>query len=79
MQQTVHKAILTIKTQLRNKDLTDEAHLMTDLGFDSMGLVQLASELEKRFGRSLPFAQWIELSKDQPMTVGSLITYLSKV
>lgn len=71
-------SILSVRKDLHRAQLKDEAALNEDLGFDSMGLVALASDMEKRFGRSLPLAQWIESRRNQALSLGSLIHFLDE-
>ncbi|HBQ20471.1 MAG: hypothetical protein A2Z91_04840 [Deltaproteobacteria bacterium GWA2_38_16] len=70
------QSILTVRKQMNRKHLKDMASFTEDLGFDSMALVALASELEKRFGRSLPLPQWLENQRDKKLTLGSLVDFL---
>ncbi|MBI3018494.1 MAG: acyl carrier protein [Deltaproteobacteria bacterium] len=69
-------SIVTVRKDIHRSQLKDEATFSEDLGFDSMGLVALASEMEKRFGRSLPLAQWLESRRNQALSLGSLIQFL---
>ena len=69
-------SILSVRKDVHRAQLKDEATFNEDLGFDSMGLVALASELEKRFGRSLPLAQWLESRRNQALSLVSLIHFL---
>lgn len=71
-------SILSVRKDLHRAQLKDEAAFNEDLGFDSMGLVALASDMEKRFGRSLPLAQWIESRRNQALSLGSLIHFLDE-
>ena len=72
----VEASILSVRKDISRPQLKDEATLNEDLGFDSMGLVALASEMEKCFGQSLPLAQWIESRRNQALSLGSLIAFL---
>lgn len=74
----LEKAILNVRTQLSKKDLGEKASLTSDLGFDSMGLVALAGELEREFNHSLPFSEWLDLQKDKRFELGSLTDFLEK-
>lgn len=73
----VHQAILTVNKTVNKKQLNDNASLTQDLGFDSMGLVTLASELEKQFKHSLPLSEWVEQNQDKKLLLGSLIQFLT--
>jgi len=72
----VEDSILSIRKDVRRSSLKDETTFNEDLGFDSMSLVALASEMEKRFGRSLPLAQWLESRQNQVLSLSSLIHFL---
>lgn len=74
----LEKAILKVRTQLSKKDLGENASLTLDLGFDSMGLVALAGELEREFSHSLPLSEWLDLEKDKRLEIGSLTDFLEK-
>lgn len=76
IKQIILESILAVKTHLNPKELVDHSSLTEDLGFDSMGLVALASELEKRFNRSLPLTKWLEMQKDKKLSLGSLVEFL---
>jgi acyl carrier protein len=75
----VSQSILSIKKDLEPALLKTDARFVEDLGFDSMGLVGLAAELEKNFDRSLPLTQWIEQSKDTGLTLGSLVAFIQSL
>ena len=72
----VEDSILSVRKDVRRSSLKDETTFNEDLGFDSMSLVALASEMEKRFGRSLPLAQWLESRQNQVLSLSSLIHFL---
>ena len=72
----VEDSILSVRKDVRRSSLKDETTFNEDLGFDSMSLVALASEMEKRFGRSLPLAQWLESRRNQVLSLSSLIHFL---
>lgn len=72
----LEKAILKVRTQLSKKDLRENASLTLDLGFDSMGLVALAGELERQFNHSLPLSEWLDSQKDKRLEIGSLADFL---
>ena len=52
---------------------------VTDLGFDSMGIVVLGLALEDRFGRPVMLDEWIGRCEDPTeLTVASLCSYLEE-
>lgn len=78
IQKHLEASILSIRKDIHRSQLKDEATFNEDLGFDSMSLVALASEMEKRFGRSLPLAQWLESRRNQSLSLNSLVHFLEE-
>jgi acyl carrier protein len=44
------------------KKVTDDAHLIEDLGLDSMALLEILAGIEKNFGVKIPEAEFPELT-----------------
>lgn len=57
---------------IRSTALTDEAHFIRDLGFDSLDVTDLLLQVETRFGIRIPDEDWSKLQ-----TFGQLKHYLS--
>ncbi len=53
--------------------LTDDAHFVKDLGFDSLDTVDLMMQLEQEFGIAIPDEDYSKIT-----TVRSLISYLTE-
>jgi acyl carrier protein len=77
VQSLVHKAVLSVKSDLDSESLKEEASLTNDLGFDSMNLVALASELENLFEKSLPLSQWVSEEGEKGLKLSSLVDFLT--
>ena len=75
----VSQAILKVRPDLVPKDLKAEKSFIEDLGFDSMGLVSLAGELESVFKQSLPLSDWVGAERGKGLKLGSLLQFLEKV
>ncbi len=77
IEKIVYQSVCTVKKNIKPKELTHKTLLIEDLGFDSLGLVSLASELEKHFKKSLPLSEWVNQQTGQKLQLGSLIQFLS--
>ena len=77
VEKIVQQSLLSVKKDLVVVNLKPKTSLIEDLNFDSMALVSLAAELEKRFDRSLPLAEWINQNQDKKLRVGDLIQFIS--
>ena len=77
IEKIVQQSLLSVKKDLVVVNLKPKTSLIEDLNFDSMALVNLAADLEKRFDRSLPLAQWINQNQGKKLLVGDLIQFIS--
>ena len=68
------KEILVDKLFAEENEVTNEAHIMNDLGADSLDLVEFIMELEKEFE-----IQISDEDAEKIETVGQAIEYLEKV
>lgn len=50
--------ILTAELNVKREQLTPEAHLVDDLGADSLTLVEITMALEDRFNLAIPDERW---------------------
>jgi acyl carrier protein len=66
-----------VPRKLRHR-ITPDASILSDLGLDSLKVVELTMLLEKQLGRPVFLPEWIA-SVDDPadLTVGSLARFLS--
>lgn len=65
--------IIVNKLAATHGQVTPEANLATDLGADSLDIVELLLEFERVFGISIP-----EDEAEQIKTVGQVVAYLEK-
>jgi acyl carrier protein len=65
------KQIIHEKSGIEIVKLTDEADFKDDLGIDSLDLIELRMEIEKRFSVNMP-----EEEAENLKTVGSLIEFV---
>lgn len=65
--------IIADKLAVASGQATPEANLATDLGADSLDIVELLLEFERVFGISIP-----EDEAEQIKTVGQIVAYLEK-
>lgn len=65
--------IIADKLAVAHGQITPEANLATDLGADSLDIVELLLEFERVFGISIP-----EDEAEQIKTVGQIVAYLEK-
>jgi acyl carrier protein len=65
------KQIIHEKSGIDIAKLTDEADFKDDLGIDSLDLIELRMEIEKRFSVNMP-----EEEAENLKTVGSLIEFV---
>ncbi len=60
-------------------EITAKTNLFADLGFESLDLVILGTAIQERYGRSLPFAEFmIEIGQraHQDVAIGELIQFV---
>lgn len=62
-------AILTEKLGVSESEITENAKLTSDLGADSLDVVELSMEIEKRLGIRIPDSSMNSIS-----TVGDILT-----
>ncbi len=71
---------LTVDWELDSQEeITSSTHLMADLAFESLDIVQLVVAIEKKFGRQgLPFPELFMREGDyvDDLTVGELVRFL---
>jgi len=65
------KQVIVEQLGVDMKDVLEQAHLVKDLGADSLDLVELTMALEKTFGIQVP-----DEDAEKLCTVGALITYV---
>jgi acyl carrier protein len=64
--------LLMRQLDVTRAQLTEDAHIMDDLGADSLDVVQIGMDLEEHLGITLPDERW-----DQVRTVGELYAAVS--
>jgi acyl carrier protein len=60
--------------------ITDDTGLFLDLGIESIELVGLGSVLDQRFGKVLPFPEFMSRAREEDLsdvTVGRLVDFLA--
>lgn len=75
---TIQEAILAVKPELPRAAVTHIA-TMSDLGLDSVGLVEVGVHLEHAFGDAVSFDAWLDqerLREANAFSVGSLVAYI---
>ncbi len=75
----VKRALEPLVPRAMRKKISPESSLLSDLGMDSLKVVELTVLLEKQLGRPVFLPDWIA-SADDPadLTVGSLARYLAR-
>ncbi len=53
--------------------ISDNAHIVKDLGFDSLDVVDLMMQLEQEFGIAIPDDDYTKIT-----TIGTLLSYLKE-
>ena len=77
IEKIVKLCLLSVKKDVVVVNLKPKTSLIEDLNFDSMALVNLAAELENRFNRPLPLAEWINQNQGKKLLVGDLVQFIS--
>ncbi|HLD74989.1 MAG TPA: acyl carrier protein [Bdellovibrionota bacterium] len=77
IEKIIQESIVSVKKDVTVLNLKPQTSLIEDLNFDSMALVQLAGELEGRFNRPLPLAEWVNQNQGKKLLVGDLIKFIS--
>ena len=67
------KAIIVDKLGVEESQVTKEAHIQTDLGADSLDIVEMIMEFENQFGIEIP-----DEDAQKIATVGEAIAYVEK-
>ena len=67
------KAIIVVKLDVEESEVTNEASFTNDLGADSLDTVELIMEFEKEFGISIPDDQAEKIG-----TVGDAVSYIEE-
>lgn len=52
--------IISMTSDVPLDDIRPESHIMTDLGVDSLAFLDIAFEIDKRFGIKLPIEDWLQ-------------------
>lgn len=65
------KSIVVEKLGVEPEKVTEEANFITDLGADSLDIVELIMDFEKEFGATIP-----DEEAEKIKTVGDAIAYL---
>ena len=66
--------IITDKLGVENSQITMQAHFTTDLGADSLDVVELIMDFEKEFNISIPDEQAEKIE-----TVGQAVEYIEQI
>jgi len=66
--------ILTQQLDISRAQLTESAAIMSDLGADSLDVVEISMNLEERFNLAIPDEQWVRVK-----TVGDLYSAMSEL
>ena len=85
--QNVHRAVvdqlaLLSLPGINCQELEDSAHLIDDIGLDSLKLVDLTVGLESALGLAeFPMQDWVDnqLANDRPLTLGELVKVCSSL
>ncbi len=72
MLEKLKNVIKRISPATKLEDVTPEARLIDDLGFDSMSMVMMSMELEEEFG--FRFEESVHFA-----TVGEVLDYIEKI
>lgn len=75
---TIQQAIVTVKPELSDQELTDTSTL-SDLGLDSIRLVELGVHLEHALGGEISFDDWLDQERSRStnaFTIGSLVAFI---
>jgi len=56
--------IIASTSDVPAEKITPDAHVMKDLEVDSLGFLDVAFEIDKRFGIRLPIEDWLQNVKD---------------
>ena len=72
IEKIIQESIVSVKKDVTVLNLKPQTSLIEDLNFDSMALVQLAGELEGRFNRPLPLAEWVNQNQGKKLLVGDM-------
>ena len=79
IEKIIQESIVSVKKDVTVLNLKPQTSLIEDLNFDSMALVQLAGELEGRFNRPLPLAEWVNQNQGKKLLVGDLIQFIANL
>ena len=79
IEKIIQESIVSVKKDVTVLNLKPQTSLIEDLNFDSMALVQLAGELEGRFNRLLPLAEWVNQNQGKKLLVGDLIQFIANL
>jgi acyl carrier protein len=66
--------ILMQQLDISREQLTEDAAIMSDLGADSLDVVEISMNLEERFNLTIPDEQW-----ERVKTVGELYAAMSEL
>ncbi|MDQ5854342.1 MAG: acyl carrier protein [Chloroflexota bacterium] len=62
-------------------EIREDSSILEELGLESIDAVALGSEIEEKYGRSLPFAQFLVDLREQEQsdfTVGQLVDFVTR-
>ncbi|MCB1515162.1 MAG: acyl carrier protein [Hyphomicrobiaceae bacterium] len=74
--------IISSNTDVAQGDIKPESHLMRDLGIDSLAFLDLAFEIDQRFGIQMPVEDWMQsvnqgdVESDEFFIVGNLCKHI---
>lgn len=77
--------IIAANTDVSRSDIKPESHLMRDLGIDSLTFLDLAFEIDQRFGIQMPVEDWMQsvnqgdVESEEFFVVGSLCRQIDKL
>jgi acyl carrier protein len=74
----IQQALIAVKPELSAAAVTDAA-TMSDLGLDSVGLVEVGVHLESSLGGDISFDAWLDqerLLNANAFSIGSLVAYI---
>ena len=72
---------ITANTDVSGSDIKAESHLMRDLGIDSLAFLDLAFEIDQRFGIQMPVEEWMQsnVESEEFLVVANLCRQIDKL
>ncbi|NJM90745.1 MAG: acyl carrier protein [Myxococcales bacterium] len=77
---TILEALVAVKPDLANIKMTDTS-TMSDLGLDSVRLVEVGVHLEHALGGDVSLDAWLDQERMRPsaaFSIGSLVTFINE-